>query len=349
MRGFARLIAPASFAVSSAPIAFWRILRTRPDLVLVIEPTLLVAPVALLAAVLCGARTVLHVQDLEVDAAFAVGHLRGERWRRAALWIERRLLSRFDAVVTISQRMRDRLRDKQVVPERLAIVRNWVDLESIVPRDGPNAFRDELGISSDTFVALYAGSVGAKQGLDVMLDAAERLRTEPAILFVVAGHGPATEGLTARYGRLPNVRFLPMQPESRLCELLNLADVHILPQTRDAADLVLPSKLGGMLASGRDLLVTADAGTELHTFLSGTATLVSAGDSESLAREVCRLARERVVPDVANLRALAAEFDSRRSLPRFAALLSHVASGGSLGDPGGADETSYRASHATTA
>src|ERR1019366_739721 len=70
---------------------------------------------------------------------------------------------------------------------------------------------------------------------------------------------------------LPNVHFLPLQPEERLCELLNLANLHVLPQSRGAADLVLPSKLGGMRASGKPVLATADAGTELFEVLSGTA------------------------------------------------------------------------------
>ena len=83
---------------------------------------------------------------------------------------------------------------------------------------------------------------------------------------------------------LPCVHFLPLQPE--ICELLNSADLHVLPQSRGAADLVLPSKLGGMLASGKPVLATADAGTELFEVLSGTAILVPAGDSVAMAHEI---------------------------------------------------------------
>ena len=75
MGGIWRLIAPLSFAAASAPVIFWQIIRRRPDVVFCVEPTLFAAPLAQLAAKLVGARTVLHVQDLEVDAAFAVGHL----------------------------------------------------------------------------------------------------------------------------------------------------------------------------------------------------------------------------------------------------------------------------------
>lgn len=80
MGGIWRLIAPLSFALSSAPVALWQILRKRPQVVFCVEPTLFAAPVAQLAARLAGSSTVLHVQDLEVDAAFAVGHLGARTW-----------------------------------------------------------------------------------------------------------------------------------------------------------------------------------------------------------------------------------------------------------------------------
>ena len=80
MCGIWRFIAPCSFALASAPVALWQILRRRPDIVICIEPTLMVAPIALFAARLAGSRTVLHVQDLEVDACFAVTQFGQAAW-----------------------------------------------------------------------------------------------------------------------------------------------------------------------------------------------------------------------------------------------------------------------------
>ncbi len=123
--GIWRLIAPFSFALTSAPLALWLALRQRPDTVLAIEPTLLVAPMALLAARLVSAKTVLHVQDLEVDASFAVGHLASRAWlMRLAERFERLILRRFDRLITISARMAERLADKGVASDRIAVVRN---------------------------------------------------------------------------------------------------------------------------------------------------------------------------------------------------------------------------------
>ncbi len=132
MGGIWRLLAPLSFAVSSGPVAFWQILRKRPQVVFCVEPTLFAAPAAQLAARLAGSSTVLHVQDLEVDAAFAVGHL-GSRslLKKIGHAFERFTLGRFSKVITISDRMAEKLREKGVDGRRLDVVRNWVDLSHI--------------------------------------------------------------------------------------------------------------------------------------------------------------------------------------------------------------------------
>jgi colanic acid biosynthesis glycosyl transferase WcaI len=287
MKGIWRLIAPLSFAISSAPVIFWQILRIRPDTVFCVEPTLFAAPVAQLAAKLTGARTVLHVQDLEVDAAFAVGHLGSKAWlKKLGYAFEQMTLRHFDRIVTISDRMAEKLVEKGIPEAKVSIIRNWVDMEHIYPMKGKSPYRDELGFVDEDLVVLYSGNIGAKQGLKVLLDAAEQLKDERHIHFVVAGEGPVKADLQKRYGGLPNIRFLPFQPYSRLNEFLNMADLHALPQEKGAADLVLPSKLGGMLASGKAILITADEGTELATFVDGIATIIPPGDAQIMATTI---------------------------------------------------------------
>ncbi|MDX3927120.1 MAG: WcaI family glycosyltransferase [Shinella sp.] len=327
IHGIRRLLAPLSFALTSAPLFFWHALRRRPEVIICIEPTLLVAPAAHLAARLTGARTVLHVQDLEVDAAFAVGHLKSVSWMKALAYaFERRMLGGFDGVVTISRRMAERLEEKGVGNDRLAVVLNWVDLSRIFPQRGCGGYRRELGYGEEDFIVLYSGAIGAKQGLDVLLAAAAHLRDEPRLRFVIAGEGPAKAELEARGRFLGNVRFLPLQPQERLNGFLNMADLHVLPQTRGAADLVLPSKLGGMLASGKPLVVTADSGTELARFLKGAAILTPPDDANALAEAI----REAMRPhpnDGHNRRVLSRMLAKAEALPRFARFV--------MGDPNG--------------
>lgn len=320
MRGIWRLLAPFSFAVTSAPVAIWEIFTGRPGIVLCIEPTFFVAPIALLAR-LTGARAILHVQDLEIDAAFAVGHLKGGQLKSFVLKLESWFLRHFSSVITISGQMRQRLIAKGVEAHRIGLVRNWVDLAKIKPLEGPNGFRRELELRETDFVVLYAGNVGAKQALDVVLDAAYKLADMPQVHFVIAGDGPEKQRLMQACVDLKTVHFLPLQPEQRLCELLNLADLHVLPQSSGAADLVLPSKLGGMLASGKPVLATADTGTELYEVLSGTAILVPAGDSKAMAREIRILAADGQHPALGDGRKLAQSFARETCLAKFCSYL----------------------------
>ena len=314
MRGLWRLFAPLSFAITSAPIAVWRIFSIRPDAVFCVEPTLFCAPVALLAAKLVGARTVLHVQDLEIDAAFSVGHLKSGFARNVAILIERVVLRCFDSIVTVSKRMLEKLTEKEIPRDRLSVVRNWVDLEKIIPQSGRSKYRDELELSDEIFVALYSGNVGPKQALPLVLEAASQLEQRKDLLFVIAGEGPEKSQLVARYGHLSNVRFLPLQPEERLCEFLNFANVHVLPQHAGAADLVLPSKLGGMLASGKPCIVMSDAGSELHDFLSTQVILTPSGDIRALAKSLVALMDSNVIHDPKSQRQLAGELAVGNSL-----------------------------------
>ncbi|MBB4201211.1 colanic acid biosynthesis glycosyltransferase WcaI [Rhodoblastus sphagnicola] len=323
--GLWRILAPLTFAAFAAPVVFYRILASRPDVVLCVEPTLFSVPAALLAAKLVGARTVLHVQDLEVDAAFEV-HLKGERTRKFAEAIERFILRGFDLTVTISRKMRQALLRKGVESDRCAVIRNWVDLGAIFPLapDAPNAFRQELGIAPETFVVLYSGNIGRKQALNVVADAARLCRDDAKIHFIIAGDGPAKADIVQSCSDLSNVSFLPLQPLERFNELLNAANAHVLPQLKNTADLVLPSKLGGMLASGRPVIATVEKDTELEQMLRGSAFLTQPEDPQLLAKTI----REVAMADLSEIKRrslqLAKFLDARTVLPAFEdAILDH--------------------------
>ena len=309
--GKKRILHHASFALSALPIAVWKALTFRPDIVFVIAPALVAAPVGTLAARLSGARSWLHIQDLEVEAALATGLLSEEgRTGRQAKSFEQWILKRFDIISSISRPMLDKLREKGVAPNRLREFRNWAELSRIEPVDGPGPMKAELGIETE-FVALYSGNLSNKQGLEILPEAARHMQHRKDLTFVVCGDGPMREQLVQSSKDLPNIRFLPLQPIERLNDLLAMADVHLLPQIANAADLVLPSKLTNMLASGRPVLATAEPGTALCEEVEGAGLCVPPGDAASVSR-----ALEELLAN-ANQRATLGENARKRALANW--------------------------------
>ena len=128
-----------------------------------------------------------------------------------------------------------------------------------------------------------------------MLEAARRLRGRTDLTFVVCGEGPNRATLEAAAADLGNIRFHDLQPRERLSDLLSLASVHLMPQLPGAADLVLPSKLTNMLASGRPVVATAAPGTSLALEVDGCGLVTHPGDSEAFARGIERLLDDRAL------------------------------------------------------
>jgi len=289
--GIRRLLYGASFALSSIPCLLAE--SVSADWVFVIEPSFLNAIPALAIAALTGARTWLHVQDFEVDLAFSMRHLRQSRWRRFAFAMESWLMRRFDVVSSISGSMVHHLHVKSVDPARTWLFPNWVDLNEICPLEDTAGARRRFGISPDSIVALFSGSLGAKQAIDVLVDAAGVLRGEAKnVEVVICGEGPGLERARVMARNYANVRFLPLQPPEQLNGLLNAADIHVLTQDSRASKFVMPSKLLGMMASGRPVVATAEPDSEVGRIVAQCGIIVPHGNAAALARAIAHLAGE---------------------------------------------------------
>lgn len=288
-----RILHLCSFALSSAPPVIWQGLTWRPDIVWTVEPTAFTAPNAWLAARVGNATACLHIQDLEVEAALGLRMLTRSWLIRVSAWAYGWLLRRFDHVSTISLQMREQLPSYGVPPKRCGIFHNWVDTEHIHPLDKLSAYRAELGLADDAVVALYAGNMGSKQGVDSLAEIAKLCRDIGNLHFVFAGDGSLREQVEAKTRECDNVTMLPLQPDERFNDLLNLADIHLLPQRPHTASFALPSKFGGMLASGRPAVIQAEEG-ELARVGRTCGLVVRPGETEAMAAAVRKLALDPV-------------------------------------------------------
>lgn len=236
-----------------------------PDVCLVMStPPLLLGVTGTLLSALRGTPFLYSVQDLYPDIAVHLGVIPEKSLLTSAIEQVARVCYRSAAaVVTLSDGMGQRLRDKGLAPERVHVIPNWADTESVcpVPRDSPLA--RELGLDQG-FVVQYSGNLGLSQGLEHVIDAAAALRDLP-ITFAFVGDGNAREKLVAlaKVRGVDNVRFFPPQPRERLAELLSACDLGLVTMKRGVGKDLVPSKLYGIMAAARPVLASVEHDSEV--------------------------------------------------------------------------------------
>ena len=258
-----RLLHLVSFAITSG-FKLITLLKEKPDVVVLVQPTLFCAPFTLIYCKLSGATSVMHIQDYELDAMLGLG-MGGGRITRALKHIESWLMNKFDVVSSISFSMLENAKRKGVSEDKLMFFPNWADVDFVTPETDGSAFKQSLGFSDEHKIVLYAGNMGKKQGLEIVLQAAAALHNIEPLRFVMVGDGAHVSELKkmAEALNLSNIVFLPLQPWEKVPEMLAMADIHLVIQRKGAADAVLPSKLTNILAAGGHAIVTAEPETEL--------------------------------------------------------------------------------------
>lgn len=243
-----------------------------------------------------GCRVIGYLQDIYPDVAVALGKVPNNwpiRKLRASLFDVYR---RCDRMVVLSEDMKRLLVDGGVSPQRISIVPNWADTKQIVPiGHSENAFRRRHNLK-DTFLVMYSGNLGLTQRLEEFVEAARLLQNDPEILFAFVGQGSQKKSLEdlVKQLQLTNVRFFDYQPKAELAHSLSAADLHLVPLTQELSQCLMPSKLYGILASGRPYLTNAVPESELHqiTVSQNLGLTVVPGKPEAIALAIQQISRE---------------------------------------------------------
>jgi glycosyltransferase involved in cell wall biosynthesis len=185
--------------------------------------------------------------------------------------------------------MRDMLLAMGVASERISIIPNWVDTNLVYPVKEKNAFRERHQLGSD-FVVMYSGNLGMSQRLEHFLDAANLLKEEREIRFLLVGDGATKPELIAHADSLDlkNVTFLDYQPKSELAISLSAADLHFVVLDPTIAGCLMPSKIYGILAAGTPMLASTIDQCELARLVreGDVGYVVAFGDPEAIAERI---------------------------------------------------------------
>lgn len=286
--------------LSFTSFAFLNFLRAgRHDCIVVITPPLLLGLVGIAFKYLWRAQLVIHIQDLQPDAALSLGMVKRGPLIRLLIRLESLIYRHASWIATITDSMRENLRSKGVPEDKLGVYYNWIDVAGVselndnIPQ---GKFISQYSQARDKFTVAYAGNIGVKQGIEVLVELAEATRQYEDIHYFIIGEGARRTQLEeyAEDKGLKNVTFLPFIPQEQYYEMLKDVDVLFVSQKSGAGDVFFPSKLLGIMAVGKPLLISADPDSELSTMISGAGCgLVSApGDLSCLVQNFLSLYRD---------------------------------------------------------
>lgn len=270
------------------------------DLVLAVSPPLQAGLAGCFLAWLKGAPLLLDLHDLVPDLAIAVGMLRNPLAIKMARLLEKFIYGRSDRILVISEGFIPNLTGKSVAESKISFLPLWVDSELISPGNRNGPFRKTHNIGEAQTVVLYTGNMGAKQNLENVLEAADRLRTYQDVLFLFVGDGSEKKRLQeyAHSKALSNVRFLPLlppQPRELLPEMLAAADVLVLNQSANIVDMVIPSKMFTYMAAGRPFVAAVNQSSQAAACIrkAGSGIAVGAENPAALAEAILQLKEDR--------------------------------------------------------
>ena len=241
---------------------------------------------------------VYNAQDLFPDTLSGTGLAKkgGLLWKIGS-WVARVTFNNTDKIIAISEDIKRTLVEEKGIPaDKVVVVYNWVDSDAVVPiAKEENPLFEEFGLNREKFHVVYAGNLGNAQNINIVVDAAARLRDNENVEFVVFGSGGLESDIRARIETegLKNLRLLPLQPVERVKYVYSLGDVCLGSCKEGLGGSAMPSKTWSILSCGRPVLANFDEG-ELQMILTKNqlGVFTKAGDLEGFVEAISQLAAE---------------------------------------------------------
>lgn len=284
-----RILHEASFVAGAC---LRGLLRTRPDVILVVSPPLGLTVPAILLSRFWGVPYIFDVEDLQPDSAGDLKML--PRWAVRLLYnVERAAYRNARMVTTLTPSMRQRLIAKGLPEDKVELLEPRMDesLLNLLPEEG-DTFRRTYGLG-DKFLVTHSGNMGVKQGLEVILDAALLSRADNSMLFLCVGDGVECERIKRRATELDlsNVRFLPVLNEQDFRGLMAASDICLVTQQHSVSEIAFPSKIVTYLAAGQPVIASVNPSCEVARVIqeSGAGMVAAAENPQALIDAIRKL------------------------------------------------------------
>lgn len=241
---------------------------------------------------------VYNAQDIFPDSLVGTGLAK----KGSLLWKVGRVVENItykyaDKIIVISEDFKRNIMAKGVPEEKIVVIYNWVDEEAVryIHREENKLF-DKYGLDRSKFYITYCGNIGLTQNMDMLLEVAKELETNPDIQFVLIGEGAykkrVQEIITEQ--NIGNVTLLPFQPYEDISHVFSLGDVGLVISKPGVGENSVPSKTWSILSASRPVLANFDE-NELKTIIAENqcGIFTRAGDKEAFKQAILDLYNDR--------------------------------------------------------
>lgn len=270
---------------------------------------------------------ILEIRDLWPESILAVGAIKNQTIIRMLEGIERFVYRKADHIVPVTYAFERHILAHGGRPGHITVIRNGVDLNFFEPRDGDADYARQLGVEGK-FVAAYVGTHGMAHGLQVLIEAAERLRHREDIAILLAGDGAERARLVQEVERrgLANIRLLGQLPKTDMPRLWSITDASLVVlKKQDLFLTVIPSKLFESMAMCRPIILGVAGESAELLAESGSGIAIEPENVDQLVEAIERLADSKELRGELGAKGrsyVQAHFDRRVLAARFEQLLT---------------------------
>ena len=293
--GIKRIIHLLSFLISSIPNLIQQ-KKWSPDVIIVVVPTLIIALNVILYKLFLDKKSLtwLHIQDLEIDAAQNLKIINLGFLFIILKKFEKFIYFSFNYISTISEDMKKKVLSLVKEKKEIFLIRNWIDKNSI--HSNPKItqkFKKELNINSNEITVMYSGSLNKKQDLNLLIYAVKSCPDSLRIKWLFSIEGPSKNFLIEKIGSQDNVIITNLKQTKYLNSWLSVGDIHLLPQKAMLSSVLMPSKLIGIMSSGKPVVASVNQISELGRIVSKTGICTKPGDLDEFLNGIIKLAKNK--------------------------------------------------------
>jgi colanic acid biosynthesis glycosyl transferase WcaI len=219
---------------------------------------------------LWGAKLIINVQDLQLDAAKSLGMVGKLPIIEIMNGVEKYSYRKADLTTSISTGMIDIIKKKGIDDEKIYLWPNWIDVAEAQGKGHKGNFREKFPLYKDKTIIGYAGNIGIKQGLSVLIDLSERFKDRSDLAFLIIGQGGDLDNLKAyaQDKNISNLNFIDFLSQDEYYDFLTDADIVFISQKKDSGDVYFPSKLLGIMAKSKLIFISADKDSEIYKVIT---------------------------------------------------------------------------------